>query len=366
MTLALVDKYLEEEADHAAISREGCRQLFVSSGVLARNVILPRWLDSGTSSFFEKPKGPVFSRTQSQGGGPGGGGGGVVMTVGLAAGYGSANYVLHRQFRDLLQRRELHPNPEQALRNVLSDRYFEAVKDGLDADPAPRGQQNQQGGTPMGPGGGFGPPRGGPIGPGQPGGQPPPGPQPPGRTPPGGPGEGAGIGATPGGPGGGPPGGSDQPPTDPITTRRKSRDKLQVKADSTAWALVFYLSRTRTQGLHNFYAEMRRMPRDMELDDKAVLMTFCRCFNLTTPDKTAVDEAAFKQFAVSWLDYMKNVPSYGQDIPIDASSLDPASGGQQGGFPGGRPGGFPGGGPGGSDPGGPGGPGGSGGPGGPG
>jgi hypothetical protein len=290
------------------------------------------------------------------------------MTVGLAAGYGSANYVLHRQFRELLQRRELHPNPEQTLRNVLSDRYFEAVKEGLDPDPAPQGQQNQQGGgVPMGPGGGIGPPRGAPGGPGRPGqtGPPPPGAQPPGRTPPGGPGDEGGIGATPGGPGGGQPGGGEQPPTDPLTARRKSREKLQVKADSTAWALVFYLSRTKTQGLHNFYAEMRRMPRDMELDDKTVLMTFCRCFNLTTPDKTAVDEAAFKQFAVSWLDYMKNVPSYGQDIPIDASSLDPASGGGgPGGFPGGRPGGFPGGGPGGQDPGGPGG--GAGGPGGPG
>jgi uncharacterized membrane protein YgcG len=355
MTIALVDKFLEEEADHAAISREGSRQLFVASGVLARNVVLPRWVDSGTSSFFEKPKGPVFTRSQG-GGSPGGGGSGVVMTVGLGAGYGAANYVLHRHFRDLVQKQELNPAPEQTLKNILTDRYYEAVKDGVDVDPPPQNQPGQTGGPmggPPGPGGapGFGPP-GGPMPPGV-GGPPrpmPPGGGPPRPMPPGGGGmpgpdgdgdpEGGGIGAIQGGP---PRPGSGNQPTDPLTARRKSREKLQIKADSTAWALIYFLAKTKTEGLHKFYAELRRMPRDMKLDDNTVLMTFCRCFNLTTPDQKSIDEVELKRFAVEWLDYMKYVPSYGHDIALDASSLDPGSGrGQQpgGGFPGGM---FPGG-----------------------
>jgi hypothetical protein len=367
MTIALVDKFLEEEADHAAISREGCRQLYVASGILPRHVTLPLWVENGAASFFHKPKGPVFTRGQGSNNANS-----QVMTVGLAAGYGSPNYVLHRNFRDMVQRRELNPAPEQVLRYVLTDRYFEAVEEGLDADPAPQGNQGDvasaagAGGQPQygtGPGGPRGPGPMGPRGPGAPGPMAPgapgaPGPQGPGG---GGPGPGTdgpgGIDATPGG---GPGYGQGQP-QDPLAARRKSKERLEMKAQATAWALTYYLSRDKTQGLHKFYAEIRRMPRDLKLDDKTVLMTFCRCFNLTNADRTAVDEAAFKQFAVGWLDYMRHAPTYGLDIPLDSASLDPGAG------QGGPPGGFPIG-PGGIGPmgpgGGPQGPGGGGGPGG--
>src|SRR5262249_26818052 len=57
-TLALLEKALEDEAELAAVSHEGTRQLAVASGLFSRNVILPEWVSFGFASVFETPKGP--------------------------------------------------------------------------------------------------------------------------------------------------------------------------------------------------------------------------------------------------------------------------------------------------------------------
>lgn len=329
-TLAVVDKVLEEEADHAAVSREGSRQLYVASGLLPRNVHLPEWLESGAAAFFQKPKGPVFTRPG--GGQPGQEAGKWTMTVGLVAGYGGPNFAMHRLYKDLLAKKALHPDPALVLRNVLTDRYFEAVRTGTDADPVP---DKPEPGT-SNPGAAGGPPGGGAPGRGLGGGAGRVGPPP---------------GAPPAGGAEGPPGGGEAN-EDPAVAKRKNREKLDAKAHATAWALTYYLNKTRMPGLQKFYAEVRRMPRDMQLGDKAVLMTFARCFNLLTADGTAVDEAAFKQFAGDWEQFMKNVSLSGRDFVLDGSQANPGGGGVPGGgIPGGfgpgNPGGAPGGGAGG-------------------
>ena len=85
-----------------------------------------------------------------------------------------------------------------------------------------------------------------------------------------------------------------------------------------------------------FYAELNRMPRDMRLDEKVVLTTFCKCFNLMDRQKAdTIDEAAFKNFAEMWVRSMRNVPVYGVDIAMsDAGS----GGGADGPGPAGGPG----------------------------
>lgn len=330
MTLALVDKFLEEEADVAAVSREASRQLFVKSGLLPQNVRLPHWVESGVASFFQKPKGPVFTR-------PAGGNNNAssIMTVGLAAGYGSPNYVQHRTFKDLAVRGELNPDPAETLKNTLLDGYFDAARSGQDIDPPPvrpAAGGGAGGGPPAGaPGGGLAP-----AGRGAGGG---------GAVPPPRPGGGDG-GVNPTGPGG-PSVGDGPPPSenDPEIAARNSRERLTRKAEATAWALHYYLAKNKLPGLHTYYAELRRLPRDMRLNPDKTLFLFCQCFNLTNPERSAVDPAAFKKFAEGWIDTMKNIPPYGLDLPLDAATADPSSGGgvNGGGFNGGL-GGQPGGG----------------------
>ncbi len=297
MTLALVDKLLEEEMDLSAMSREATRQLYFATGVLPRNVQLPSWLESGLASFLQHPKGPAFAKDAK---------GADAMVVGLAFGFGAPNYVLHRTYRELDSTKAINPNPEALLRNVLMDRYFEAAASGTDIDPPPPRPTPATGGNPMGTGGRFS----GALGSG--GGSTPMGPM--GGTPPMGSVSG---GYSPMGPGAGT---GESTAENVAANLRLSKERLRAKADATAWALVYYLSRSQLDGLKNFYRELGRMPRDMRLDEKVVLKTFCKCFNLMDRQKTdQIDEAAFKQFAEMWVRSMRNVPVYGVELAMSGN-----------------------------------------------
>lgn len=330
MMLALVDKALEDEADFAALTREGSRQLYIASGQLPQNVDLPEWVENGSASLFQKPKGPLFIKEGNRN----------IMTVSMSAGYGSPNFHYRRYFQMMDRSGKLNPNRADLLTNTISDLYFEAARKGIDIDPAP---VRVAAGGPAGPGGpppgmaGPGGPRGGPGGPrGGPGG--------PGAAPP--PGQ---IGGPPGGGeisegnSGGPP----QPEQDPEELKIKSKQELMIKAQTTAWALTYYLSREKLAGLQEFYAQLSRMPRDLHLDDRTVLLTFCRAFNLMKGDE--IDREELDRFAQGWVDYMKNAPFFHFDIPLGDSQQNPGGPGGPGGLnprggPGGGPGGAPGGG----------------------
>ena len=369
MTLSLVDKVIEQEAALAMVTREGSRQLYASSGLLNPHLILPEWIENGAANLLHKPKGPVYWNKPNVG---------SVMTVGVAAGYGSPNYVLVQQFRDLLRTHDLTQNPEDLLMNTLMDRYFDAVRDGKDVDPkveqvaanegiplagGPPGIPGIPGagppGVPMGfpAAGGAGPPGprgGGPPGPMGGGGVPgPPGPR--GGGPPGPmggvPGPGGGVGTPDGGPSGDfQPGafpGSGQPvgfqagQIDPATEKRLLKAKLELKSQVTAWALTYYLAKMKMAALLKFYAELNKMPRDMRLDKDQVVAAFCRTFGLMeTADPTKIDKAAFRKFAEQWVDFVRICPTYGQDIPVQAYTSDVAGQGLNptGAPPGGLPG----------------------------
>jgi hypothetical protein len=370
MTLALVDKAVEDAALVAMVTREGSRQLFASTGVLAQHVIPPEWVETGAASLLAKPKGPYYWTNQAKQ---------DEMTVGLASGFGAPNYVLVREFKELVTKRELNPKADQLLMNTLMDRYFDAIREEKDADPKPKAAD--AGGIPLA--GGGGPPSGFPSGPGgypggspggYPGGSPGSLPGGPGGYPGGSPGSyPGGPGGYPGGPGGpgGYPGGEGMFPggfpraggqqSDAAAQKRALKAKLQTKAQVTAWGLTYFLSKKKMPALLKFYAELNRMPRDTQLDRTLVLHTFCRSFGLMDRSKPdTIDKEAFAQFARDWVDFLKYYATWGQDIPVKAKTSDPSQGGTAGGNFGGYPGAggsYPGGYPGGPrGPGGPGGP----------
>ncbi len=360
MTLALVDKLVEEEAITAQVTREGTRQLYAASGVIAQHVEPPEWLEHGVANLLNKPKGPHYWTDPNNK---------LQMTVGIASGYGSPNYVLVRQYRDMLNKKEINTDAEELLMNTLMDKYFDASRDGKDIDPTVQQQAGVQigggaaggglagGGFPGFPGGGFPGGRPRPPGPGAGG---------PGGFP-GGTGEEGGPGGFPSLGGGFRPGGAGQPqPEDPAAEQRKLKAKLDQKAQVTSWGLVFFLAKTKMPATLKFVGELNKMPRDMRLDKNQVLTTFCRCMGLTDPNNpTQINKDDFKRFAEDWVGFMKRYSSWGIDIPVDVSSDNPGQGVPAGGGgfspfgPGGGPfGPFGPGGPGGGGEGGPGGPGG--------
>ena len=333
-TIALADRRLDDQTVLAAISREGTRQLYAASGLLAPHVRYPEWIEAGSVDVFHKPKGPIvtdISNNVDNGTSPGGGvspdGGtaepNLVMSVNLHFGHGAPNYVLHRLYRQMMVRKELNPSPSDMLRHTLTDHYFDAVRSGVDADPPPPraggprelplvGTRPGFGGPP-----GFGPPPGFGGPPGMEGGGeefgavPPSGVFPP-RFPPGG---------LPG-----------QPLRDPEAEAAALKTRLVAKSQLTAWALTYYLANTKLDKLIEFYAALGRMPRDMALDRDQVLLTFARTFGLMTSDGTAIDEKEFNTFAGNWVGYMSTVNPVAVDVPVTAfTTPDRGLGGEFGG-----------------------------------
>jgi hypothetical protein len=122
-TLALLERALEDEAQRAAVSHEGSRQLLVASGLLPRTVVPPQWLQFGTAALFETPKGPFP---------------GARFTAQNAyyAGVGAPSWEYLRPFKELIVRLEgrnptqtgLGPaSPAELLKQVVTDGHFNAV-----------------------------------------------------------------------------------------------------------------------------------------------------------------------------------------------------------------------------------------------
>jgi hypothetical protein len=64
-TLALLERALQDDAEMAAVTHEGTRQLLAATGQIPRNVAVPEWLQFGWASFFETPRGSAWQTVGS-------------------------------------------------------------------------------------------------------------------------------------------------------------------------------------------------------------------------------------------------------------------------------------------------------------
>jgi hypothetical protein len=324
---------------------------------LPRFVELPDWLTHGSANFFTRPKDPAFTTNAENK---------WSMAVAMTTGYGGPNYTLQRYFRDLLEKKDLHPDRGQLLKNVLTDAYFRGLRDPKDAtDPDPikpegkavamagGGSSSGSAMSPLGPGGGFlGSPFGGSMRPPSAGSMRPPSagsmrppsagsmrpPSAGSMRPPVAGGAFGGAGLEMGG---------GQPPTAVATggppeehasiVLRKKRDRLSIKAHSTAWALYYYLAKNHPEKLQRFLDELAMLPRDLPLDGDTVLNVFCRAFGIEN------NKESLTRFADAWIDYVRIVPSASVDVAIvePKPSSDGTFTGFPGGFPGSQPPGMP-------------------------
>ena len=309
MTLTLADKRVELAAELGAASREGTRQLYTTLGLLPRHVDLPQWVGAGAASTQHCPHGPAILPAPTAG-----------IAISLVPGYGMPNYVLSRKYRELYlpkdpKEKQKIPTPDAILRNLLLDKYHDAVRTGVDVEPLRNPQKPKE--VPLF---GGGPAVTPPVGPG---------PRPfPGTDPDGGPGPRPFPGP---GPRPTPLPGTEEP--DPQAEQRAFTAALEMKAETLAWALTYYLQKTRLAALHKFYAEFDKMPRDMKLDRNLTLIAFCKAFGLANPDGT-VNEPEFRKFASAWMDAVAGVTPPGIEVPLTAFmtdvKTDPGVGGPMG------------------------------------
>jgi len=276
--LFLVDKALQEEAEIAATSHEGTRQLFAASGLLPRNVDIPEWLSFGLASIFEMPKGPFYGDFTE-------------IKVALWPGVGSPSWAYMGHFNELVKKKEVGI-PLQTLVNTITDDYFVLARDGIK-------NRKEVAKTPTE----FG-------------------------------------------------------------KLEELKEELQARAHTLSWGLAYYVSNDpeRLTELHKYFAELSKLPRDLELDEDAKQLAFAKAFGLSTTllTKDGIDTKKLTAFAMNWMAFMQTLRSPTSELKLD--EITPAEGGLPG--EGGLGGPGPGGGPGLGGPGGIGGPG--GGPGGPG
>jgi hypothetical protein len=246
-TLALLDKAMEVEAERAAVSHEGTRQLFVGAGLQKPTVVMPEWFQFGMASVFETPKGPFP-------GAP------VEVRVAFWPGYGAPSWKYTRLFH-----RFHEETPKDA--SIISFQQRAAL--------GPAGATLREVVT----GSEFGQARdlervGGPV----------------------------------------------------------AAMVPLLRARSYAWALCYYLTRQRTQGIIRFYDELSRMPRDLDPEPLDVLACFCRAFDVADTTGQKMDPVKFEELAKDWLGYMKTVRPPGAELNLGVPQGQP---GQPGSLPGG-------------------------------
>jgi hypothetical protein len=272
-TLALVERLVIDEAEIAAVSHEGSRQLLFTTGALPQHVTLPNWLTIGALNTFTRPRGPAFI-TVGDDEKP-------YVAVAFATGYGVPNYVLQRHFTEMGDRshNELNPDPVALLENVLSDAYFNGLKGAIDPDPAPpkkvkKPAPKEAKDTTQPPPGGLPPPKAGPA---------------------------VTVIA------------DDE---DPAVTLRKKRARLNIKANATAWALYYFLARAKPNELKAYVSELNQLPRDLPIDGATAYKAFIRVFDLSATRGGPADPARMKKFAKEWLEYIASVPTVSYDVPL--------------------------------------------------
>src|SRR5262249_27222083 len=126
-TLALVQRFMEDESERATITYEGTRQLLAAVDFMPRSVELPQWIDFGTASFFTTPKGSFW---------PG------VGTTSAPYFVKDKNWEQVKQddgssvetFRG--QGSELGKNSVETLKNVITDKNFRLIKDAPNKEKA--------------------------------------------------------------------------------------------------------------------------------------------------------------------------------------------------------------------------------------
>jgi Protein of unknown function (DUF1570) len=127
-TLALLDRALENEAEIAAVTHEGTRQLAIASGLYPRSVLAPEWIRFGFASLFDTPKGPYVGVT------------GAAQTA-FWQSCGGPNWAYIRPFRIWADSKDASAKldePAVALKRTITDYYFRNSRKEVDEEIDPK------------------------------------------------------------------------------------------------------------------------------------------------------------------------------------------------------------------------------------
>jgi hypothetical protein len=78
------------------------------------------------------------------------------------------------------------------------------------------------------------------------------------------------------------------------------------KARTVSWSLTYFLAQQKLDGLRRYFAELSKLPRDIELDDTVLLDCFARAFGCVDANNK-VNDNELKKLANEWYGHWQNV-----------------------------------------------------------
>jgi Protein of unknown function (DUF1570) len=123
------------------------------------------------------------------------------------------------------------------------------------------------------------------------------------------------------------------------------RENALARARTLSWGLTYFLANERFDGLQKYFEELRKLPRDLELDEDSSMLAFARSFGLAEAglDDEGINENRFGGIAEEWLKWMKTQRSPAVDLKLDDPVEQQVPQENPGGFgPGAFPPGYPG------------------------
>jgi uncharacterized protein DUF1570 len=86
------------------------------------------------------------------------------------------------------------------------------------------------------------------------------------------------------------------------SAEHRVHEAARRKARTVTWSLTYFLAQRHLEGLRQYFAELSKMPRDIELDDTVLLGCFARALGCVDGNNK-VDETKLKALANEWYGY---------------------------------------------------------------
>jgi hypothetical protein len=94
----------------------------------------------------------------------------------------------------------------------------------------------------------------------------------------------------------------------------KNKTDRLMKARAATWALTYFLAQNKLGNLERYFKLLSEMPRDLELDDAALMDCFARAFDCVDPKTGKPDDGKLSALAGDWENTMLNANLEAEDF----------------------------------------------------
>src|SRR5262249_43504347 len=92
-------------------------------------------------------------------------------------------------------------------------------------------------------------------------------------------------------------------------------EELRLKARTLSWALTYFLANHKLDGLLRYHEELKKLPRDLEIDGDTLLLAFARAFDcVEAGNPNVVDKTKLAKLADQWHYAISLTPTENEEL----------------------------------------------------